>query len=482
MSTYLHDRDVSPYPAEPAKGRLSSYAAPGLLLVVLSALMWWMVLPGNSFASAPVAGSCLSWLILFAAVRSLRRLPRRRIGAVIIAGSVLLGLAAVSGLPRTSNDAARYAWDGIVQKAGASPYAYVPADETLEAHRPAWLFRPGVTAPDGNTTCPADLFGTESVAATGYPSGASLCTAINRPQVPTIYPPAAEIYFFAVRAAVPDSLGYVPFQLAGLLIGAAVTLMLLPMLAKAGRPPHLAAAWAWSPLVQLEAVNNAHVDVLAGALVLAAGMLLVKGRPLRSGAVFGAAVATKLIPMIAVPALLFRRPAAFIASAFATFAGLYVPYVLASGAGVLGFLPGYLTEEGYGRAGGARFGLAQLVSAGVWPMVLSGAALAVAAVVVWRTTDARNVWHRQATMMGLTLLIVSPSYPWYALMLLPFIVLSGRWEYVAVILALDVLYMVPAVPPYSETISQTVLLAAALGIGAAARGRLLRRYRDGGVS
>ena len=115
-------------------------------------------------------------------------------------------------------------------------------------------------------------------------------------------------------------------------------------------------------------------------------------------------------------------------------------------------------------------------------MVLSGAALAVAAVVVWRTTDARNVWHRQATMMGLTLLIVSPSYPWYALMLLPFIVLSGRWEYVAVILALDVLYMVPAVPPYSETISQTVLLAAALGIGAAARGRLLRRYRDGGVS
>jgi hypothetical protein len=51
-----------------------------------------------------------------------------------------------------------------------------------------------------------------------------------------------------------------------------------------------------------------------------------------------------------------------------------------------------------------------------------------------------------------------------------------------VILALDVLYMVPAVPPYSETVSQTVLLAAALAIGAAAWGRLRRRYRDGGVS
>jgi alpha-1,2-mannosyltransferase len=482
VSTHLHGPEVSAHDGGPAKGGLKTYAVPGLLLLVAAGVMWWMVLPGNSFAPAPIVGSCLSWLILIAAVRALRRVPRRRVGVLIMAGALLLGCAAVSGPPRTSNDAARYAWDGIVQKSGTSPYAYVPVDETLAAVRPVWLFRPGVAAPDGKTVCPAELFGTDSVAATGYPSGGPLCTAVNRPQVPTIYPPGAEIYFFTVRAAVPDSLGYLAFQLAGFLISAAVTLMLLTILAKMRRPLQPAAAWAWSPLVQLEAVNNAHLDVLAGALVLAAGMLLVKDKPLRSGAAFGAAVATKLIPMIAAPALLFRRPAAFIASAAAAFAGLYGPYVLAAGTGVLGFLPGYLQEEGYGQAGGARFGLAQLVSAGVWPMVLSAAALAAAAVIVWRTTDAANMWHRQATMMGLTLLIVSPSYPWYALMLLPFIVLAGRWEYVAVILALDVLYMVPTVPPYSEPVSQTVLLAAALAVWAWAWRRRCRRYRDGGVS
>lgn len=479
MSTYLRGREVSAHRAGPAKGGLEAYAVPALLLVVAAAVMWWMVLPGNSFASAPLVGSCLSWLILIAAVRSLRRVPRRRVGAVIMAGTLLLGLAAFSGPPRTSNDSARYAWDGIVQKAGTSPYAYAPVDEALEAFRPAWLFQAGAAGTSGKSPCPAHLSGTDSVAATGYPSGAPLCTAINRPQVPTIYPPGAEIYFFTVRATVPDSFGYLPFQLAGFLIGTAVTLMLLTVLSKAGRPLHLAAAWAWSPLVQLEAVNNAHVDVLATALLLAAGMLLVKDKPLRSGAAFGAAVATKLIPVIAAPALLFRRPAAFIGSAAATFAGLYAPYVLAAGTGVLGFLPGYLAEEGYGQAGGARFSLAQLVSAGVWPMVLSAAALAAAAIIVWRTTDTANIWHRQAIMIGLTLLIVSPSYPWYALMLLPFIVLTGRWEYVAVILALDVLYMVPTVPPYSETISQTVLLAAALAVGAGAWRRRCRRYRDG---
>jgi alpha-1,2-mannosyltransferase len=473
---------VGAYPTAPAKARLRAYGVTGLLLIIAAVVMWWMVLPGNSFASAPIVGSCLAWLILFAAVRTLRRVPRRRVGAVIMAGTVLLGLAAVSGPPRTSNDSARYAWDGIVQKAGISPYAYVPADEILDTYRPAWLFRPGVASLEGKTVCPADLFGTGSVAATGYPSGAPLCTAINRPQVPTIYPPGAEIYFLTVRAAVPDSIGYLPFQLGGLLISAAITLALLTVLGKGRGPLHLAAAWAWSPLVQLEAVNNAHVDVLAAALMLGAGILLVKDRPWRSGAAFGAAVATKLIPVIAAPALLRRRPVAYIASAAGTFAVLYVPYLLVAGTGVIGFLPGYLKEEGYGQGGGARFGLAGLVSSDPWPVLLSAAALAAVAVAVWRTPNTANLWHRQVTMIGLTLLIVSPSYHWYALMLLPFIVLSGRWEYVAVILALDVLYMVPTVPPYDEIVSQAALLAAALAVAAGAWRRKRRRYGFGGVS
>ncbi|WP_427007916.1 glycosyltransferase family 87 protein [Pseudarthrobacter sp. H2] len=445
------------------------------LFLVGAALLWWMVLPGNPFESAPVVGTCLSWLVLIAAVRFLRHVARRRVGAVVLAGTVLLGLVAVSAPPRTSNDAARYAWDGIVQKAGHSPYAYVPVDETLSSLRPAWLFVSGSSGGDGRPVCARDLFGTESVAASGYPSGNPLCTAINRPHVPTIYPPAAEIYFLAVRATVPDTAGYLPFQLAGLLISVALTLMLLRVLARRGLPLHLAAVWGWSPFVQLEAVNNAHVDLLGGALILAAGMLLAGGRPLRSGAAFGAAVATKLIPVIAAPALLFRRPVRFIAAAAGTFALLYVPYLAVAGAGVLGFLPGYLKEEGYSQSGGIRFGLAQLVSAGPWPPVLSAAALAAVALGVLRRTRTGNVWDQQTVMIGLTLLIVSPNYPWYALMLLPFIVLGRRWEYLGVILALDVIYMVPSVAPYSEAINQGVLLAAAVAVAA---GAWLRRRAE----
>jgi hypothetical protein len=39
-------------------------------------------------------------------------------------------------------------------------------------------------------------------------------------------------------------------------------------------------------------------------------------------------------------------------------------------------------------------------------------------------------------MIGVTLLIVTPRYPWYALLLVPMIAMTGRWEWLAVPLAL----------------------------------------------
>jgi hypothetical protein len=277
--------------------------------------------------------------------------------------------------------------------------------------------------------------------------------------------------------------GYLPFQLAGLLISVAVGMMLLGALAKRGLPLHYAAVWGWSPFVQLEAVNNAHVDLLGAALMLAAGMLLTCGRPMRSGMAFGAAVATKLIPVIAAPALLFRRPVRFTAAAVVTFILLYVPYLAAAGAGVLGFLPGYLKDEGYSQSGGVRFGLAQIISAGPWPPILSAAALGLVALGVLHHTRGHNVWEQQTTMIGLTLLIVSPNYPWYALMLLPFVVLSRRWEYIAVILALDFIYMVPSDGYVNGSLDRLGLLLAAAAIGAGAwlrrRSQLQRAAADG---
>ncbi len=458
-------------------------AAPGLalLLLLMAAVLWWALRPDNPFSFAVLAGTLTSWLLLAGTVWALRRVCRAgarpgAVGAVVIAGSLLLGAAALSAPPGTSNDSARYAWDGIVQKSGVSPYAHVPLDESLSGLRPAWLFAPGTSDAHGNPQCAGDLFATAPVTTRGSPSGQPLCTSINRPNVPTIYPPTAELYFAGVRLVVADSVGYLAFQVAGLLVSLTVTVLLLLALPRLKLQAYLAAVWAWSPLVLIEGVNNAHVDLLGAALLLAAGLLLTAGKPLRSGIMFGAAVATKLIPVIAAPALLFRHPVRFSCAAIATFALLYVPYVLTAGWSVTGYLPGYLKEEGYSDQVGIRFALAQFVSRGPFPMLLSAAALVLLAVTVLRRTTAGNVWEQQTVMIGLTLLIVSPNYPWYALMLLPFVILSRYWEYVGIMIALNVVYLLPGDPVFSGRINRFSLAAAAAAIAIGAWRRRRASY------
>ncbi|MFG2907364.1 hypothetical protein ACGF13_20140 [Kitasatospora sp. NPDC048286] len=137
------------------------------------------------------------------------------------------------------------------------------------------------------------------------------------------------------------------------------------------------------------AVNDAHVDTL-GALLMVAGLgCTARRRAGVGGALLGAAVATKLLPALALPGaasgLLARRPTKgdllVLSAALGTFAAAYLPYVAVSGVGVLGYLPGYLREEGYEQGHLERFGLLRVLLPDRW--AAWAAALALGAVVLW---------------------------------------------------------------------------------------------------
>lgn len=433
------------------------------------------------------------WVVAAIAYLLLRRVPRRAVSALVLAGGLLAGTAALAAPPSTSNDAARYAWDGIVQKAGVSPYQFVPRADQLAELRPDWLFTEG-TLKDERVACPDDYFPTPDVGTRAEPSGDPLCTTINRPQVPTIYPAVAEMYFLLVRALPGSEAGFLPFQVAGLVLSMAVSWLLLRALRRHRLPLHYAALWAWSPLVTIEAINNSHVDLLAGGLMLVSTLLLVedgtpikdsvesvrqngnvaRGRVTSSGIAFGAAVATKLVPVIAAPALLFRKPVRFVLISVGTFALLYLPYVLLSGWSVIGFLPGYLSEEGYGSESNIRFALARLVVPDSWAIWVSAAFLAVLAVVVLKRVDPRRPWDAQTVIVGMTLLVVSPSYPWYALLLAPFVALSGRSEYLTIPAALSLIYLT-SVLPNAVLLARVALLVSLAAILVAAYLRMRTR-------
>lgn len=360
---------------------------------------------------------------LFAlALVPLRKVTDRQVVPLVLAGSIAVAAVGLLAPPRTSDDAYRYVWDGRVQAAGISPYAHTPDDPALARLRDPGLWPTGgeCTGWDERRTAAGD------------------CTHINRPAVHTIYPPVAEAWFLVVH---PFGGGVRGAQAAGALLAVATTGALLVV----GRGSRRAALWGWCPGVTVWAVNDAHVDTL-GALLLVAGLgCVVRRRPAAGGLLVGAAIAVKLLPGLALPGVLARRSvresAALMAWTVGAFALSYVPYVAASGAGVLGYLPGYLREEGYEQGHIDRFGLLALVLPDALLPWAAGAVLAGVALWVLRRGDPARPWSGALLVTGTALLVVAPSYPWYGLLVVALVALDGRWEWLAVPAAGQVLYL-----------------------------------------
>lgn len=413
------------------------------------------------------------WVLFALSLLALRGVSGRAAAALVLAGSAAIGGAALAGPPNTSTDSARYAWDGIVQAAGHSPYDYAPADYELAQLRPEWLFPKPVLDDSGEYECRGSRIMTVRL-----PEDGILCTAINRATVTTIYPPASELLFAAVRVVAGPSPQYWPMQLVGLLMSLAVTAVILRALISRGRDPRWAAMWGWCPLVVSEAVTNSHVDMFGALLLVLATLAASSRRPLIAGLGLGAAVSAKLIPAIGGFALIRRRPLTVILTSLAAFALLYLPYVIASGPRVLGFLPGYLDEEGF--ASGARFVLPSMVFPGLGATIAAVVLLAgLAVVTVWRA-DPDDPWTAQLVMIGATMVILSPRYAWYALLLVPMIAMTGRIEWLTIPLALTIRLLIP-----DALVSQIALTLAIAAVVAGAwwragpdgRSRLRRRMR-----
>ncbi|MCS5723855.1 DUF2029 domain-containing protein [Herbiconiux sp. CPCC 203407] len=437
-------------------------------VVALAAVVGWQAVALELFSRtqtpALVATTAVAWALFALAFVLLRRVRPSHVLPLVVSGALLVGGAALLGPPNTSTDSARYAWDGIVAGAGLSPYDHVPVADELAGLRVDWLIaEPDAFTEEGEAVCDElRVYGTTAV-----PSGDPLCTSINRPHVPTIYPPLAELYFAAVRLPVADTVEYLPFQVGGLLVSLGVSAMLIVALRRRGADPAWVALWAWSPFVATEAVTNSHVDALGVLLALGASLLIASGRRVWGGIALGAAIATKLIPVIVAPPLLTRRPLTVILVSIATFALLYVPYVVLSGPEVVGYLPGYLSEEGYDD--GSRFALLSLVLPGNAALVAALVIVAVVAGLCWWKADPTAPWLAQLVLIGTVLVVLSPRYSWYALLLVPFIVLTRRWEWLAIPLALTARLLVP-----SLAVSRVAL---ALAVVVVVAGWWLRRRR-----
>jgi alpha-1,6-mannosyltransferase len=310
---------------------------------------------------------------------------------------VILAVAALSRLlvlwapPYLSSDIYRYVWDGRVEGAGINPYRYIPVDPHLDRLRDSKIF-----------------------------------PRINRSTyAPTIYPPVAEGIFFVVTRI---SQSLVAMKAAMVVFEAITIAALLRLLKAADLPSGHILVYAWHPLPIWEFAGSGHIDAALIAFVVLALWARRHGRSWLTGLALAGATLVKLYPAVLLPAVYrrweWRLPIAFVAAlilGYLTFIG--------AGWGVLGFLPGYVSEEGF-TANGAGFflwsllqtlppftGLPALVYLLVASMILAVLALAIA----FTDTPRTDGFAGAALLAGAFMLLLSPHYPWYFAWLIIFV-------------------------------------------------------------
>lgn len=340
-----------------------------------------------------------------------RRFPPRAVW-LVLGVAAALRLIVLFAPPFLSSDMLRYVWDGRVQAAGINPYRYVPADPALAPLRDSAI----------------------------YPH-------INRADYAhTIYPPAAQLVFQAVARIHPSVLAMKTAMVAFEALAAWAVLRLLTL---ARLPPERLLIYAWNPLAVWAFAGNGHVDAIGIGLLALTLLLTARQRRAAAGIALGAAILTKFLPAVTVPALWrqargWRLPLA----CAGTIAALYACY---AGAGwhVLGFLPGYTHEEGLNTGSGVWLlaGIKHLVRlpdfAGKLYMI--AIALGLLALGLWiafrpRTTQPNitQLCADTALLATAVTVAISPHYPWYfAWLALPCCIVPWRaviWLSVAPVL------------------------------------------------
>ncbi|MEO6822228.1 MAG: glycosyltransferase 87 family protein [Candidatus Nanopelagicales bacterium] len=392
-----------------------------------------------------------AWLGFAAAAWALLRTPRPAAVPILLLGAIALQLLAISVSPTTSNDVNRYAWDGHVQSAGIDPYRYAATDPALRGLREAWLFPPGNRCPELPST--------------------QVCPNLNHPTAHTIYPPVSEAYFLLVYLLDPGRNNVFPLQVAAALVALLVTGALLVVLRRTGGDVRRAVLWAWCPLVVIEAGNNAHVDVLASLLVVIALGLLSRRKAVTGGVVLGLSIAAKLLPVLVVPAAIRRRPLAVLLASAGAVLAVYLPHLLAVGAGTIGFLPDYADEE-YA----AQFSLLRPWVPPVLVLPVAVVILAVVSLLAWRRTDPDRPWLTAAVTVGAGFLVVTPSYSWYALLLVPLVALGAGAEWLVLAAAMVPVYLSGTLGTDARTTRLLAYGAALAVIAGVAVWRRLRPY------
>jgi alpha-1,6-mannosyltransferase len=301
---------------------------------------------------------------------------------LVLFGALGFRLTLFPQLPSLSTDLYRYRWDGHVQAAGWNPYAVAPDDPRLVSLRdPGWY---------------------------GIPA----------PEIPTMYPPLAELVFRVTWRALPDP---VAFKLPLLLADLAVAAMLAGWIRSTGGRNYQVAIYAWNPLVVVEFASSGHNDALAIAAVVAS-MLIIRRSATLSTLTLTAGALAKAFPLVLLPLAFFRagwprrrRAWGAVGGCAALAAGCVWPY-RHGWREFLGMLASY---QGIFRNYHSSIYPVLLWLSGSHEVAVSIGEGVVAGLALWLAVRRANPVRGAFLVIGTVLLFAPNGYPWYFTWIVP---------------------------------------------------------------
>ena len=306
--------------------------------------------------------------------------PRR----VVVIGLVLAAVWNVAFLrvpAGADDDIHRYVWDGRLQRLGYNPYLVVPSDPAAK----------GLHTPETRN--------------------------LNNPDLPSPYPPGAQLFFRAVTAIHEST-----FAMKVAFVGCefAIVFVLLDVLRCTSKGAHLVLVYAWNPLLAIEVAGSGHIDIVGALLLVVSAAALVRRWRATAAVALGLAIAVKFLPVVLLP-LYWKRVRIRDAALAAVVVGLlYLPF-LDHGRVPIGSLSTYVQSF---RFNDPIFATLERVAA---PQLVAGLAVLVGFLTaIWMRIKSA-AWSSDAFAwpMAASLLFAPVVYPWYLLWLLPFVGLAS---------------------------------------------------------
>lgn len=232
-----------------------------------------------------------------------------------VGAALVFRLLWLPALPALSDDIYRFRWDGILVAHGTNPFR----------------FRPDEIIADGARTAIPDAAARNQA----LPELQSLYRQLNSPHYYSVYPPVCQFIFGGAACLFPRSeVGFAcTLRVLILAAEAGATALLLALLAAWGDPLDRALRYLLHPLVVVEITGNLHFEGMMVFFVLLALWLLSRHRWVASAVALGLGVATKLLPLLALPLLVrrlgWRVAAAYAAISLGVLALLFSPFVSA---------------------------------------------------------------------------------------------------------------------------------------------------------